>query len=374
MHILKNLLVSGIKNIPGWRTPKKIVVIESDDWGSNRMPSREVFEILKEKGLTHDGIRYDRYDTLANEKDLADLFDVLHSVKDIYGSPAKMTPVSVVANPDYKKIEACRFKEYYYELFTDTLKKRGEEKVLQLWREGIDGGFFIPQYHGREHLNVAKWMKALQSGHEATHEGFKHGVYGVPLKNSETYLAAYDFFNPDEIELLNKITIDGLKQFENVFGFRAKYFVPPNGPLSSKLNETLAREGVQGIQIARFIYSEPTGYGKTRKRLRYFGMKTSFNQAYTLRNVIFEPNEPAKFSWVDKCLSDIETAFQYRKPAVISSHRVNYIGALVPENRYSSLSQFRGLLQNILKNWPDVQFLTSGELTELMFKKRNDHK
>lgn len=374
MHFFKNLLFNGIKNIPGWRTPKKIVVIESDDWGSNRMPSQEVFEILKEKGLTHDGIRYDRYDTLANDKDLADLFDVLHTVKDIFGSPAKITPVSVVANPDFKKIESSEFKEYHYELFTDTLKKRGGQKVLHLWREGIDGGFFVPQYHGREHLNVARWMKALQSGHEATHQGFKYGVYGIPLKNNETYLAAYDFFNPGEIELLKKITIDGLKQFKNVFGFRANYFVPPNGPLSSKLNETFAREGIQGIQTARFIYSEPTGYGKTRKRLRYFGMKTRFKQAYTLRNAIFEPNEPAGFSWIDKCLADIETAFIYKKPAVISSHRVNFIGALVPENRDSGLRQLRELLQNIVKKWPDVQFMTSGELTELMIKKQNDHK
>lgn len=371
---MRKIVSHSLKNLLGFKTNHKIVVIESDDWGSIRMPSCEVFEALKAMGLAFDNNRYHKYDTLANANDLTDLFNVLNSVKDINGNPAKMTPVSVVANPDYNKIETSGFKEYHYELFTDTLKKRGEEKVLKLWHEGIDGGFFVPQYHGREHLNVDKWMKALREGHKDTHMGFKQGVYGVPLKNNETYLAAYDFFNPDEIELLKNITIDGLKQFENVYGFRANYFVPPNGPLSSKLNETFAKEGIRGIQTARFIYSEPTGYGKTRKRLRYFGKKTSFKQVYTLRNAIFEPNETSGISWVEKCINDIQNAFKYKKPAVISSHRVNYIGALVPENRASGLRQLSELLKKILKKWPDVLFLTSGELTQLMIKKQNDHK
>ncbi len=358
--------LNNLKNLIGFKTNRKLIVIESDDWGSNRMPSREVFEILKEKGLTHDGIRYDRFDTLANEKDLADLFDVLHSVKDINGNPAKITPVSVVANPDYQKIEASGFKEYHYELFTDTLKNRGEEKVLKLWREGIDGGFFVPQFHGREHLNVAKWMKALQADHEATHIAFNHGVYGITFSSSfqqeDKYLAAYDFYDPDELMQHELITKDGLAQFERVFGFRASYFVPPNGPLSSKLNKVLAEEGIKGIQTARFIYSEPTGFGKTRKRLRYFGMKTKFGQVYTLRNAFFEPNETAGFDWVEKCMQDIENAFKYKKPAVISSHRVNYIGALIPENREKSLLELKKLLKMIVTKWPEVEFITDDEL------------
>lgn len=39
-HITHNLL-----NIPGWRTNRKVVVIESDAWGSIRMHSKEVYVI-----------------------------------------------------------------------------------------------------------------------------------------------------------------------------------------------------------------------------------------------------------------------------------------------------------------------------------------
>ena len=43
---LKHRLSNIIYNIPGWRTKRHIVVIESDDWGAIRMPSRQVFDFL----------------------------------------------------------------------------------------------------------------------------------------------------------------------------------------------------------------------------------------------------------------------------------------------------------------------------------------
>lgn len=357
-----------IKNNIGFRTHRKLLVIESDDWGSNRMPSNEVFEILKSKGITNDCIRYDKYDTLANETDLLELFDVLNSVKDKNGSPAKITAVSVVANPDYKKIEESGFRKYYYELFTDTLRNKGESNVINIWKQGINNGFFIPEYHGREHLNITRWMKALRDGHELTHLAFQNGVYGITLNNKDSYLAAYDYYKKSELDLLKEITIDGLNQFEKVFGFRSSYFVPPNGPLSSKLHETLAGEGIKAIQTGRFIYSEPVGYGLSRKRIRYLGMRNDAGQIYTLRNAFFEPNDQPQLDWITKCLAEISNVFSFNKPAIISSHRVNFIGTLHPENRERSLKLLKQFLQQILKKWPDIEFLTSKELANLIFQ------
>lgn len=46
----KSLLSVHVSNIPGWRTNRKIVVIESDDWGSIRMSSLEAFKNLLKAG------------------------------------------------------------------------------------------------------------------------------------------------------------------------------------------------------------------------------------------------------------------------------------------------------------------------------------
>jgi len=44
-------LIKNASNIPGWRTNRRIVVIESDDWGSIRMPSNDTHAKLVSQGL-----------------------------------------------------------------------------------------------------------------------------------------------------------------------------------------------------------------------------------------------------------------------------------------------------------------------------------
>jgi hypothetical protein len=46
---LRDILGKYYINLRGWKTKRKIVVIESDDWGSIRMPSPESFNSSKTK-------------------------------------------------------------------------------------------------------------------------------------------------------------------------------------------------------------------------------------------------------------------------------------------------------------------------------------
>ncbi len=96
-------------------------------------------------------------------------------------------------------------------------------------------------------------------------------------------------------------------------------------------------------------------------------MKNKYGVTYMSRNAGFEPSA-SSMDWVDKCLADIAMAFRMRKPATISTHRVNYIGFLEPTNRERSLWLLKELLGNILKKWPDVEFMTSVELGKLITK------
>ena len=58
------------------------------------------------------------------------------------------------------------------------------------------------------------------------------------------------------------------------------------------------------------------------------------------------------------------------KPAIISSHRINYIGSLVEENRAYNLSRLNNLLKIILEKWPDIEFMTSDQLGDLIISER----
>ena len=95
-------------------------------------------------------------------------------------------------------------------------------------------------------------------------------------------------------------------------------------------------------------------------------MKNRFGQIYLTRNCFFEPSEKASFNWKDKCLKEIETAFRYKTPAIVSSHRVNYIGGLNVENRENGLRQLKQLLIQIKTHWPDVEFMSSDKLGALI--------
>jgi hypothetical protein len=66
------------------------------------------------------------------------------------------------------------------------------------------------------------------------------------------------------------------------------------------------------------------------------------------------------------CLKEISIAFKWNKPAVISTHRVNYIGALYKENRENGLRKLSTLLKQIVRIWPDAEFITSAELGEII--------
>lgn len=56
-----------------------------------------------------------------------------------------ITANCAVANPDFDKIEASGYQNYYYEPFTETLKKYPEhQRSFELWQEGIKEKIFSP--------------------------------------------------------------------------------------------------------------------------------------------------------------------------------------------------------------------------------------
>jgi len=98
----------------------------------------------------------------------------------------------------------------------------------------------------------------------------------------------------------------------------------------------------------------------------YTGQKNDLGQTYLVRNCRFEPSADPKKDWVGSCLNEINTAFRWRKPAIIESHRVNFIGYINSENRDHNLKLFNQLLREIVRKWPDVEFMSSDELGGLM--------
>ena len=355
--------IKTLSNLPGWKSNRKILVIESDDWGSIMMPSKQTFSNLQKAGFDlekRNESRYNRYDSLASASDLQALYEVLSSVKDQNGKSAKLTAISLVANPDFEKIKASDFRTYYYEPFTDTLARYNRSDAFALWKEGIEKELFYPEFHGREHLNVQYWLRELQRNDRHTRIAFDYGMWGFNRGEGKLgFQAAFDLDIATDLEEQHHIIKDGLRMFKSLHGYEARFFVPPNGPINNELEKTASENGIIFMSSPK-IQKEVLGGGKTKTHFRYIGKKNKYNQLYITRNIFFEPTGIS--NQVNSALNEIELAFRLKKPAVISSHRVNYIGVIDENNRTNSLKELKELLLKVVQKWPDVEFMTSTEL------------
>ena len=156
-----------------------------------------------------------------------------------------------------------------------------------------------------------------------------------------------------------------MANFEKVYGYRSIHFNPPGGREHPVIHKALFEAGIQYIDTP-LIKTEHQGTGKNRKVLNYTGKRNKLGQIFMVRNVVFEPTEKKSFDWVIFTLNQIEAAFRWNKPAVISSHRVNFCGHIVPKNREEGISALKELLKNIVKRWPDVEFIAANELGDLI--------
>lgn len=363
---LKQSITHNLLNIPGWHTNRHILVIESDDWGSVRMPSREVYEEFLKKGVRVDKDPYCRYDNLATAEDLEALFEVLDSVKDKNGHPAVLTANSVVANPVFEKIKESGFHEYYYEPFTETLKKKpAHDGAWELWQQGMRAGVFHPQLHGREHLNVKKWLRTLQAGDEVTKLAFDLGTFGltsaVDARIKKNYMGAFNSGLDEDMPEYDTIITEGQQLFEQLFGYKSESFIATTYTWNPKIEPILYRNGVkylQGMVHQHIPLDDDTTF--TWKKDNYTGRKSPAGLTYITRNCYFEPSQNS--GGLNDCLNRITIAFRWHKPAVICMHRLNVIGSIDESNRMRNLADLKTLLQTIVRRWPDVEFMSSDQL------------
>ena len=199
---IKRRLIKNYVNFRGkslWG--RKIVLIESDDWGSIRMPSREVYNKFIKAGINVDEVYFDKYDSLESASDLVELFTVLSSVKDSTGRNAIIAPYTLVANPDYSSIRANNKECYAYESVLDTYKRyKNTENSYSIIQQGIERGIWDPQFHGREHVNVRRWMSACQRGDKNVDMAFDNQAFVAMAFPKDLYcFPAFDYAS--EIDL-----------------------------------------------------------------------------------------------------------------------------------------------------------------------------
>ncbi|GCC50603.1 hypothetical protein SanaruYs_08180 [Chryseotalea sanaruensis] len=362
---------SHFANIPGWRTKRKLVVFESDDWGMVRTSGIVAYTKLNGK-YPLASCEYSKNDAVERRDDVTGLMEILTKNISQSGSIPKFTLNYVMFNPDFDKIKSDNFSSYHRKDVLDTYQHYPDSSgVMNLIMTGIEAGCFYPQFHATEHVNINNWILDLQSSQESTLEAFNFGMANLHARNDSScpleYLDSWGYRRTNQIEPLEETVRRGLVRFEEIFGFKSVSTIAPCYYWSDEFEIEASKFGVIFFQGGR-VQKTPQSNGFSSKR-HFMGEHGKRGQHYTIRNVSFERvNNPA-IDWVDRCLHEIGIAFKWNKPAIISSHRVNYIGRLIEKNRDKGLQDLDQLLKRVNKRWPEVEYLDSAQLAYLIDSK-----
>jgi hypothetical protein len=360
---MRNAFARIHTNFFGKNVPHPIVVIESDDWGSHRIPSKQAYEKLLQKGLPLHKSPYTQFDGLERPEDVDALFHVLKKHKDAHGKHPVITANTLMGNPDFQRIETTQFQEFYRITLPETYQIL-QENTLTLFQQGLQEQLWMPQFHGREHVNIFSWLSHLKQQHPWFTLAFNEHVWGLSsdLIPGKSIQAAFDHEPASDVW---PIIQEGLQDFERTFGFKSTSIIAPNYIWSEQLHEPLHRAGVQHFQSMKYqLLPKNTSQEKRRKLRHVTGEKTAFGQTFAVRNCHFEPTE--KHHHISDTLKEIHSAFLWKKPAIICTHRINYTSRLEGSKRDENLKQLDLLLAEILKRWPNVQFMSTPELAHLL--------
>jgi hypothetical protein len=364
---LKYKLTVNLKNIPGPKVGKKLVVIECDDYGGIRMPSAEAMKQMKAAGVVINPSRYNLLDTMEDDEDLSSLFEILQSVKGADGNSAVMSPFVNVANPDFQKIKEAGYKEYFYEPFPATYIKYGRSNnMMNVWKQGIEAGIFSPEFHGREHISVQPWLKKLQEGDIQLQHALSYGFVAVGNvqgihEYAQEFRPEFYFTDKQQESFLHRSIIEGVGLFENLFGYTPSSFAPSNSVFHPAFEESVYQAGVPFVVVSHNNPTPGTGGQLTFSNFMFRQKIKKGKLNFYVRNCAFEPND-GNYVSTDITMQQIAAAFRWNKPAIISTHRVNFAGAIDKQNRDKGLKELQALLKKIIAAWPDVQFVSTAAM------------
>mgnify|MGYP001386926983 CR=1 FL=1 len=319
------------------------VILGSDDWGMGawapdvsayqRYSSHPFMQNTWSKG------------TLERPEDMRRLFSLLSSFHGADGRPALFQPNYVVALPDYEAIKEDGFTRYYDIGLAGPLPSRWQRgDILGTAREGMEMGVWYPQYHARaHHFSPKRWVSLLKDGNRDVNELFEDQMY--VWESTRERVKEYSYMTP--LEMVQWVA-KGISYFQEAFGRRPQTVV--NADVLPGVKEAWAANGFRVANIFRkvgFYYDPLTAL--------------SYSSNNTLLDLILIEREH-RLEYLDKACEDAASAWERNEPAVVVTHRTNYV-SFDPEDVAINLGYLEEFLARICEK--GAVFLTEVEALSL---------
>lgn len=355
---------SDIKFLIGKRLPGKYVVFAVDDYGNTRVPAKN------SNYRPRTSNRFDFVDTLETRLDLELLFDVLKSVTDQNGNNVVFTPFSLTHNLN---IDALLDGEFSVEQLPDTFEKLSIEDPVNYsgaWETlnlGFQEGVFMPEFHGREHFSFDMLNTLWEEFSEFRKEiRVKKGLYDLDHWNNKLngrWNSAFSYFNGVNIEAYERILDEGVQAFKAIYSTEPTAFTPPGQEFPNELIEYCHSLGLKAIDRP---FLTVKSWDKKGNAIGVNWSNKGKDPIIIVRNIVFEPSIEGNLSSVDRVLSEVNKAFIFKRPAIISSHRANFCGAIDIRNRETGLNKLGTLIKKLKFEHPDLHFISYSRLIDII--------
>jgi hypothetical protein len=288
-----------------WRR-HRAVILGSDDWGMGAWaPDRVAYLRHLERGFMQNNWSKG---TLEGPEDMRRLFGLLSSFHGADGRVAFFQPNYVVALPDYEAISEDGFTRYYDMGLAGPLPSRWQRgDIIGAAREGMEMGVWYPQYHARaHHFSPKRWVRLLKEGNRDVIESFEDEMYVWEVTRERVKEYA-DMTPLEQVQWVAK----GIDYFQEAFGRRPQTVT--NGDVLPGVAEAWVANGLRVANIFRKVgfYHDPLT-----------GLCYSSNNTYLDLMLIERERRPG---YLDRASEDAAAAWERNEPAVVVTHRTNYV-------------------------------------------------
>jgi hypothetical protein len=325
-------LLFGMWHEPVLRVP--VLLFESDDWGpGNRQQARQ----------------------------LERLMGLLQSYQDAKGSNPVMTLGVVLGLPDTEKNRACSLSAFH----RVNLAEPRFQEIREAMQRGVEAGVFSLQLHGLEHY----WPAALLAAAKQD-QAIREWLTGDPLPDTERLPPALQSrwidgsclpsrsLNEQEVEQAAR---EEVEMFAAIFGYTPAVLVPPTFVWSPAVERGWAAAGGRIVVTPGQRYEARDAENKllpSGPPIRN-GDKSPTGMSYIVRSDYFEP---AYGHTAERALHAMARKNRTARPTLLEIHRCNFTQD--PELAECSLSELRRLLDEVLKRYPDVTFLSAEAIAQ----------
>jgi hypothetical protein len=342
-HPLLRRIAYRLLRFAAKKSSKKIVVIESDDWGLERAKTHAAVDYAINKYGAAQQTRWTT-DLLETIEDIDALGNVLLTFKGRFLKDPVITANFITHNIGYENNKQL-------ELVPITQLPAA---LLQKYQSAIAAGWLHPELHGycHYHLHELNQYFLSKDGQQDFAQGF---LLAKPNVRPFLHLLRGEFA-ASNTSIGNNLA-SSIKVMETLFGQGPGTLIPPHFVFDKTWFPLLQSLGIGSLQAANRSVNS--------KGQLMIAADFALHQQVMLaaRNCRLDPHPDYNFN-ADHCIANIERAFANQQPAVVDCHRVNFSGDYASQQRARTLEELTKVLNYLQQHHPDTLFLNSAALKE----------